>query len=549
MKRLLLICAALVAGLLPASAQKSEGHNAAISRNLEIFNDIYRQLDMYYVDTLSADTLIEWGIQSMLRQVDPFTVYYNQDDMGDLKQMATGKYAGIGSIIRFSKKENRVVLSEPYEDSPCQQAGLKAGDVILTIDGKDVEGMPNDRVSSMLRGEAGTTFELRVRRPGVSKPLSFHITRRNIQMPQVPYYGQIRPGIGYILLSGFTDGAAREMRHALNELRAQGVQSLVLDLRGNPGGSLTEAVDILNLFVPKGVKVVYTRGKLASTNREYYTTSEPVDTQIPIVALVDDESASAAEIVSGTLQDLDRAVIVGTRTYGKGLVQAIREVPYHGNLKLTTSRYYIPSGRCIQAYDYRHLNADGSVGVVPDSLTHLFHTAGGREVRDGGGIKPDVVVPADSLPAIVYDLVGSDVMFDYVTEYAHAHETIAPAGEFALTDADYQAFVDYAESQGFTYSRRCGEMLKMLREVAEREGYLEYAREEFDALDAKFTNDLRRDLLRFREKITPYLQDEIVKRYYYQRGGVQQQLVDDRYLETGLEILNTEGRYAQILEP
>ena len=540
---------ALLALCLPlaGAAQQGERPNSAISRNLEIFNDIYKQLDLFYVDSLDADTVIGWGIRSMLRQVDPFTDYFPEDDE-ELRQMATGKYAGIGSIVRFHKKEDRVVISEPYEGSPSMKAGVKAGDVILSIDGKDVKGMPTPKVSSMLRGEAGTTFELRVKRMGVDAPVTMRITRETIQMPQVPYYGMVAPGVGFIYLTGFTDGACREVRQALLALKAQGARSLILDLRDNPGGALNEAVDIVNLFVPKGRKVMFTKGKLASVNRDYYTASEPVDTLMPLVVLADGGSASSSEIVCGSLQDMDRAVIVGARTYGKGLVQAIREVPYHGNLKLTTSRYYIPSGRCIQAYDYRHLNPDGSVGTVPDSLTHVFHTANGREVRDGGGIKPDIEIQPDSFPSMIYDLVESDEFFDYATLYASQHASIAPAGEFAMSDADYAQFVDYICQSGFTYNRRSDEVLRMLKNVARREGYYETAQAEFAALEARFANDLGTDLQRFRHEIEPYLCDEIVHRYYYEAGGVKQQLVGDSSMKQALELLQTPERYAAILQ-
>lgn len=533
--------------LLPlgAVAQKKENTNSAISRNLELFNDIYKQLDLFYVDSLNADTVIGWGIRSMLQQVDPFTDYYPDDDE-ELRQMATGKYAGIGSIIRYSRKEQRAVISEPYEGTPSQLAGVRAGDVILSIDGKDVKGMGTPKVSGMLRGEAGTTFELKVRRGREEK--TFLITRQMIQLPQVPYSGMLSDGqTGYIFLTGFTEGACREVRDALEEVRRQGAKRLVLDLRGNPGGAVNEAVDIANLFLPKGKKVVYTKGKMARTNREYYTATEPVDSLMPLVVLVDGGSASASEIVSGALQDFDRAVIMGTRTYGKGLVQMMRELPFHGTLKLTTSRYYIPSGRCIQAYDYRHLNADGSAGVVPDSLTKVFHTAGGREVRDGGGIKPDVEVKPDSLPTIVSELVSSDEFFDCVTNFCLAHPTIPPVGEFRLSDEDYAAFADSIGASSFEAGKPAKELLKVLRDVIRREGYLEATRAELDALEAKLTYDVRADLMRFRKEVEPYLYDEIVHRYYYQKGGVQQQLLDDPCIERALQVLSDKDEYKKIL--
>ncbi len=532
---------------LALAAQKKENSNSAISRNLELFNDIYKQLDLFYVDSLNADSVIGRGIRLMLQQIDPFTDYYPEDDE-DLRQMATGKYAGIGSVIRYHRKEQRAVISEPYEGTPSQLAGVKAGDVILSIDGKDVKGMLTPKVSSMLRGEAGTTFELKVRRGEEEK--SFLITRQTIQLPQVPYFGMLSDGqTGYIYLTGFTDGACREVRNALDDVRQQGAKRLVLDLRGNPGGAVNEAVDIANLFLPKGKKVVYTRGKMKRTDREYYTATEPVDSLMPLIVLVDGGSASSSEIVAGALQDFDRAVVMGAKTYGKGLIQMVREVPYRGSLKVTTSRYYIPSGRCIQAYDYRRLNPDGSVGTIPDSLTNLFHTAAGREVRDGGGIKPDVEVKPDSLPTMIYELVQSDEFFDYVTHFCRTHPTIASVGEFRFSDEDYAAFVDSIQSSGFEAGKPAKQVLQVLRDVIKREGYQEATSAELDALEAKLTYDIRADLMRFRKEIEPFLCDELAHRYYFQKGGVQQQLVGDPCVERALQVLSSPDEYKKILTP
>lgn len=518
-------------------AQEKEGHLSAVSRNLEIFNDLYKQLELFYVDTLNADTVMQWCIDGMLSKVDPYTGYYPLNNE-ELRTMSTGKYAGIGSVVRFHKKEDRVVISEPYWDSPSQKAGVKAGDIILAIDKKDVKGMPVDKVSNMLRGEAGTTFELKVQRPGVKKPLSFKITRETIKVPQVPYYGMLKPGIGYICLSGFADGASREMKQALIELKKQGADRMVLDLRDNPGGSLDESVDIANLFIPKGKKVVFTKGKMASTNRDFYTAVEPVDSVMPLVVMVDGGTASSAEIVSGSLQDMDRAIVIGARTFGKGFVQMIRELPYGGNLKITTSRYYIPSGRCIQAHDFRHLNPDGSVGTVPDSLTKVFHTASGREVRDGGGIKPDMEIKPDSLPTLIYDLVSSDAFFDFATQYTLEHEAIPQPGEFSLSDQDYAKFVDFIYASGFKYNRRSDNVLDLFRDVAKREGYLETIKNDLEALRSKLKTDLPADLVRFRDKIEPYICDELIRRYYYQKGSIRQMLVKDPCTERALELLS-----------
>lgn len=536
---------------VPVSAQKDSNHNFEISKNLEIFNDIYKQLDMFYVDSLSADTVIEWGIDAMLRQVDPFTVYYPEEGMDELKEMTTGKYAGIGAVIRFYKKEDRVMVIEPQEDSPAIEAGVKGGDLILSIDGKDMKGKSTQEVSENLRGDAGTTFELTVKRAGVEHPLSFKITRRNIAMPPVPYYGMVSDGIGYIYFERFVDGCSRDVRRAVVDLKEQGAKALVIDMRGNPGGPLSEAVEVTNLFVPRGQKVVYTKGKLASVNSEHYTKKEPLDVDIPVAVLVDGSTASSAEIVSGAWQDWDRAVIVGERTYGKGLVQMIREVPYHGSLKVTTSRYYIPSGRCIQAYDYRHLNPDGSAKTLPDSLTKAFKTAGGREVRDGGGIKPDVVITPDSLPSIVYDIATSDVLLDYVNHYVQTHATIAPAGDFSLTDADYADFVKMVEESDFTYKRRTEEMMKLLERTARFEGCYEGAKPEFEALAAKMKGGVAADLElpKNKEEIKSVLESDIVARYYFRRGVVQQQLKADKDLKTALEILTDTERYESLLKP
>lgn len=551
MKKMILMAGLAAMSALPLSAQKSDNHNFEIAKNLEIFNDIYKQLDLFYVDTLSADTVIEWGINAMLRQVDPFTEYYPEEGLDALKEMTTGKYAGVGAIIRYYKKEDYVMIVEPLEDSPARDAGAKAGDLIVAIDGEDMKGKNTQEVSNHLRGDAGSVFELTVKRAGVEEPLVLKVTRRNIAMPPVPYYGMVTDSVGYIYFERFVDGCSRDVRRAVVELKEKGAKSLVLDLRSNGGGLLREAVEVANLFVPRGKKVVYTKGKLASVNAEYYTEKEPLDLEIPLVVLVDGGTASSAEIISGAWQDLDRAVIVGRRTYGKGLVQMIRELPYHGSLKVTTSRYYIPSGRCIQAYDYRHLNPDGSAGTMPDSLTHVFKTAGGREVRDGGGIKPDVVIAPDSLPTIVYDMMASDVLLEYVNQFTSTHPSIAPAGEFSLSDEDYADFVKLVEESDFTYKRRTEEVMKLLESAARFEGCYEEAKPEFEALAKKLSGEVGADLEKPKNKkeIKEFLESDIVSRYYFNRGAILQQLKGDKDLEAALEILADKERYEQLLKP
>lgn len=527
-------------------AQSREGHNAAIARHLELFDDIYRQLDIYYVDTLSADTTIGWAIKSMLSHVDPFTQYYPEND-DELRQMATGKYAGVGSIIRFNRKEQRAMFIEPYEGTPSQRAGIRAGDVILSIDGVDVQKKMTDEVSNMLRGEAGTGLEVKVKRPNVEHPITFQLKRETIQLPTVPYYGVGADGTGYIYLSNFTSGATMEIRHALMEMKEKGMKQLVLDLRDNPGGAIDEAISMVNLFVGKGEKVVYTKGKMPSSNRDYYTTVDPLDLETPIVVLVNGSTASAAEILSGSLQDMDRAVVMGTRTYGKGLVQAIHDVGDRGNLKITISRYYIPSGRCIQAYDYRHLTEDGRVGTVPDSLTNVFHTRGGREVRDGGGIKPDVESRPDSMASLVYDVAQSDELVIYAALYAQQHTTIAKPKDYVITDDEYEAFADWMAKSGFESHRRTDDVLKLLRETTKLEGCYERAKEEIEQLEERLKTDLKDELLRLRDDVRPYLEDEIVSHYYYQRGRAEHLLRSDKTYEKAVELLNNKEVYNRIL--
>ena len=541
----LVVILAFVAGIcIPVTAQVVENHNSKVARNLEIFNEIYKALDLFYVDTLAADTVIRWAIDGMLMKVDPFTGYYPADD-DDLRQMATGKYAGIGSIIRYHKKHDRVVIDEPYINTPSQDAGLKAGDIILTVDGKDIKGLMPTNVTDMLRGEAGTTLELRFQRPGEKEPRTVHITRRTIQLPAIPYYGIMDDGIGYINLNSFTSGCAREMRHALLQLMSQGAKALVLDIRDNVGGAINEAVDITNLFLPKGVKVVYTKGKQASMNHEYSTTTDPIAPDMPLVVLVNGMSASSSEIVSGALQDMDRAVIMGTRTFGKGLVQAIRDVPYRGELKITTGRYYIPSGRCIQAHEYNH---DGSSKIIPDSLRSTFYTKAGRPVADGGGIQPDSVILNDTLPTMIYDLVQSDIFFDWATDFASRHPAIDAPGEFHLTDSVYDAFCKYVEEAKFTYNRRSDEVMQLLRRVADMEGYLEDAEAEMKALEAKFAPDIHKDLQRMRKHIMPYLESEIIIRYYHQQGSIRHAIPKDKVYRSAVNLLRDTNAYQTILK-
>ena len=542
----------LGAGLL---GFKEDDRNFQIVKNLDVFNSVFKELDMFYVDTIDAEKMIQNGINGMLALTDPYTEYYPEEEMGSLKQMITGKYAGIGATIRYYDAKDRVVITEPLEGTPAQEAGLKAGDVILSVGGKDMvrgdmeKNELTDHVSQELRGEPGTSFLLKVERPGKDKPqvLEFKITRRSIRQNPIPYYGMVADSVGYLALSEFTENCAKDFKKAFIELKQKGASSLVIDLRGNGGGSLSEAVDIVNLFVPKGKEIVTLKGKVKQSEEGYKTESEPVDTEIPLVVLVDGSTASAAEIVSGSLQDLDRAVIVGKRTFGKGLVQVPRPLPYNGSLKVTTAKYYIPSGRCIQAIDYAKRNPDGSVARTPDSLTHVFHTAAGREVRDGGGIRPDIEVKEDRFPNILFYLLNDDLIFDYVTRYCIKHPVLASVDSIRITDEDYKEFKELVKSRNFTYDRQSEKMLKTLKEVAEFEGYMEGASEEFKALEQKLNHNLDRDLDHFAPQIKKQIAQDIATRFFYQRGAVMERLKDDADLEKAIETLTNPEAYRKIL--
>lgn len=534
---------------------KEDDRNFQISKNLDIFNSIFKELDMFYVDTVNAEKMIQTGVEGMLSLTDPYTEYYPEEEVSSLKEMTTGKYGGIGAAIRYYEAKDRIAVVEPTEGMPAAEAGVKAGDIILSVGGKEmVRGnmKPQEfssKVSEALRGEPGTSFVLKVLRPlkNDSTVMEFKLTRKNIRTNPVPYYGMVKDSIGYLALSSFTENSAKDFKKAFIELKQKGAKSLIIDLRDNGGGSLSEAVDIVNLYVPKGQEIVVTKGKLRQAQGSYKTQNEPVDTQIPLAILVNGTTASASEIVSGSLQDLDRAVIIGTRTFGKGLVQTIRPLPYNGTLKVTTSKYYIPSGRCIQAIDYAKKNADGSVARTPDSLTTVFHTAAGREVRDGGGIRPDIEVKGDKIPNIVFYLMNDDLIFDYATQYCWDHPTLASVDDFKLTDADYEAFKKLVKSRNFTYDRQSEKLLKSLKEVAEFEGYMTEASEEFKALEKKLNHNLDRDLDYFAKPIKEYLSQEIVTRYFYQRGAVMERLKDDTDLEKAIEVLQNPVRYREIL--
>ena len=549
MKRLLLGIG-LVLAAQSAMAQAEKDHNFTVAKNLDVFHAIYKNLDLMYVDTLDADNAVGTGVGAMLKALDPYTVYYPEDKVKDLKFMITGKYGGIGSIIKYNSLLKRVVIEEPYENMPAAEVGLRKGDIILAIDNIDMTDKDQSFVSDHLRGDPGSSFILKIKRPSTGKIMKMKVTRRAIQTPAVPFYGMQRDGVGYINLSSFTENCSKDVRKAFVDLQQQGMKALVLDLRGNGGGSESEAVNIVNMFVPKGTLVVSNRGKLKRANRDYKTTVEPIDTVMPMVVLVDGNSASASEITCGALQDLDRAVVLGTRTFGKGLVQMTLDLPYNGMLKLTTSKYYIPSGRCIQAINYKHNNG-GTTEHVPDSLTKIFYTAHGRVVRDGGGIMPDVEVKPDSLPNIAFYLAGvkdsNELLHTYEVDYIAAHPTIAEPEKFTLSDADYEEFKQRVLRSNFSYDRESEKFLKELVKLAKFEGYYEEARAEFEQLEKKLSHNLSKDLDFNKEALKKLIAGGIIPAYYFQKGRIRHTLASDKQMKAAIELLGDAKRYGDIL--
>ena len=536
----------------PAFAQIDRDHDFKTAKNMDIFNSIYKNLDLMYVDTLDAQEVVGNGIKAMLGSLDPYTTYYPEEKVNELKNMLTGKYAGVGAVVRYNFQLQRVCISEPYENMPAAEVGLKKGDIILSIDDEDMTNKDVAYVSDHLRGDPGTSFIIKVKRPSTGKTLKMKITRRTIQMPFLPYYGMLEGGYGYINFNSFTDNCAKDVRRAFIDLKKQGAKGLVFDLRNNGGGSVSEAVSIINMFLPKGKTVLKMQGKLQRSNKEYKTSVEPVDSVMPMVVLVNGNSASASEIMSGSLQDYDRAIILGTRTYGKGLVQTTMDLPYNGQMKLTTAKYYIPSGRCVQALNYKHAKG-GYVEHVPDSLTKVFYTAGGREVRDGGGVKPDVEVKPDSLPNIAFYLAGArdsnEVMLNYEVDYIAKHPTIAPAKDFALTDADYDEFKSRVLKADFKYDRETEKYLKDLEKLAKFEGYYEDAKPEFEALKKKLSHNVAKDLDFNKDYIKQLLENDIVAAYYFQAGAIQNSLRYDKQVKAAVKLLNSPEEYGKILHP
>jgi len=516
-----------------------------ITKNLDIFVTLFRELNMYYVDETKPGDLMKTGIEGMLESLDPYTNYIPESDIEDFRFMQTGQYGGIGALIRTMDK--KIVIAEPYQDSPAQKAGLEAGDVIVEVNGKSTEGKNTEDISKILKGQPGTEVKLVLKRDGVDKPIEKNIMREEIKVKSVPHYDMLNKEVGYIKLNQFTDKCTEEVQTAFKELKEKGMKAVVLDLRGNPGGLLNEAVSLSNLFIEKGQLVVSTKGKVKEWEKSYKAANTALDMDIPLVVLVNSGSASASEIVSGTIQDLDRGVIIGQRTYGKGLVQTTRPLSYNTQLKVTTAKYYIPSGRCIQALDYEHRNEDGSVGKVPDSLMKQFATKNGRTVFDGGGVLPDIVLEPALYSKIAIALSNKSMIFDFATKYKREHATIPPVKEFQITDEIMNEFNTFIADKDYEYSTQSEDIVKKFKEIAEKEKYFDKVATEYEALKAKLSHNINEDLVTFKEEIKELLKSEIVSRYYYQKGRVESLLDNDPDIKEALTLLADKTKYASIL--
>lgn len=517
-----------------------------VSKNLDIFATLFRELNIYYVDETNPGDLMKKGIDDMLESLDPYTNYIPESEIEDYRYMTTGQYGGIGALIR--QDGDYVIISEPYEGFPAQKADLRAGDKILRINDTDAKGKKTEDISKFLKGQPSSVIKLLIEREGEKKPIEKILNREEIKIKSVSYSAMVSPNMGLIKLTGFTENAANEVKEALVELKKNPeLKSLVLDLRGNPGGLLKEAVDIVNLFEEKGTDIVSTRGKVKDWDKMHKATNSPADLNIPIAILIDRGSASASEIVSGALQDLDRGVVIGQRSYGKGLVQQTRPLSYNAQLKVTVAKYYTPSGRCIQALDYSHRNDDGSVAKVPDSLISAFKTKNGRIVYDGGGVAPDITTEVQKYSSILGSLASKNLIFNYATKYFIAHSSIVPARDFRLTDAEYDDFVAYLSGKDYDYTTKTEKTLEELKEDAKDDKALDALKEDIEALKTKVMHNKKEDLKKNKPEIKEFLEEDIASRYYFQKGRFEATLKDDGDLKEAMSILNDGERYKKIL--
>ncbi len=516
-----------------------------IAKNLDIFATLFKEINAYYVDEINPNKLMRTGIDAMLESLDPYTNYIPEDDIEDYRTMTTNQYGGIGAIIGRSNGRNLIMM--PYEGFPAHKNGLKIGDELIKIDGVNVADKNTTEISKLLKGQANTEVKVEVNRYGHNKPLTFKLKREKITIDNVPFYGMVNTDIGYIQLTDFTTSAGKEVSKALSSLKEDGATKVILDLRSNPGGLLNEAVNVTNVFIPRGREVVSTKGKVSDWNKTYRALNNPVDTEIPLVVLTNNRSASASEIVSGTVQDYDRGVLIGTKTFGKGLVQATRPLSYNSQLKVTTAKYYIPSGRCIQAINYNERNEDGSVKRIPDSLKVEFETNNGRTVYDGAGIEPDIEEEERNLAPITVSLISKGLIFDYATIYYYSRESIAPAAEFSLTETEFDEFVGWLQDKDYDYVTKVEKTLEDVITLSRKEKFNGVVEETINELKSRIKHNKEKDLQKFREEIRIALEDEIVKRYYLNQGSIKASFDDDPQILKAIEVLNNTSQYDQIL--
>lgn len=528
----LIMATAMIASAAEPSSAQSQSFK--LGQWTEIHNSVIKELNRSYVDSLPIDRIMRAGIDAMLEELDPYTIYIPEEENEDLQMMLSNTYGGIGAII-YKKKDGNVIINEPYYGSPAHKSGLSCGDEIIEIDGMPTKGLETKESSDRMKGKPGTTVTFKVKKVRTADTVEVPIVRQRIHFPDIEYAGMLDAETGYILQRGFTDNVSGELRQKFLELKSQGMKRLVLDLRGNGGGLMGEAINIVSLFVPKGSLVVSSKGNTADSKKEYYTTTEPIDTEMPIVILIDSASASSSEIVAGAMQDMDRATIMGQRSYGKGLVQSIRPLAYNGQMKVTTAKYYTPSGRCVQAIDYTHRNEDGSVGHIPDSLTREFRTASGRTVRDGGGITPDVEVASQSYSRLVYALVLGGVIDQYVIDYARRHESIPAVDDFHFSDEDFEDFIRFAKTQEFDYRSSAKTLYDQMKKELEKDGLAESMSQELDALGKALEMDKEKFIRLKKNEIVPFIEEEIATRYWFQEAGAKIRLRYDRQLHKALE--------------
>jgi carboxyl-terminal processing protease len=524
---------------------QAQSNGFEVLKGLEIMDQVYEHLDLYFVDEPQIGKLSKTSIDAMLKELDPYTVYYHESNIEDYRLMTTGQYGGIGALIR--RMGDDTYIAEPYEGNPAEKSGLKAGDKIISIDGKPMHKKSSDDVSSALKGPKGTSIKVEVERLNEGKK-TISITRDEIKIPDVPYFGMIDNETGYVKLNSFTQTAAADVKSAIEKLKKDGMKKMVLDLRDNGGGLLIEAVKIVNFFVPKNTVVVTTKGRVKEENRVYTTLDEPIDTEIPLAVLVDGGSASASEIVAGSLQDLDRAVIIGQTSYGKGLVQRTYDLKYGSKMKLTIAKYYTPSGRCVQRLEYYDKESGAKPKEIADSLLKTFKTRNGREVIDGRGIEPDLKIELEDLSRLSAMLLVKNLIFNYATEYAAKHNSIPTAAEFKLSEAEYNEFKNYALKEDFSYTTASEEALKKMKETAEKEGYFNEVKSEYDAMLQKVTPSKERDLVKFKEEISEMLENEIASRFYYQKGRTINSFRYDRVLLKAKDVLTNSTEYNTILK-